>query len=299
MRKGLWIQDGFAPEAKALRESFEQNYRDPRQAGPDRFVWDYWHVPDQYTLLRTPASQYFPAKAFRAFLRRLSLWGQRTLGCAGLTPPWLSLYLEGCEQKLHSDVPHGPWAYVFSLSPAKPVYQGGETLLLRPEVLQYWQNFSDAADREYNSFVKRIPARFNRLVVFDPRVPHGVTPLRGTQDPREGRLVVHGWFTEPRPYLAGALRAKQVAPLLDDAVNGFVEDLAGLGSWHGVMSVRISVPASGRALAPKILADSLVPLDAASAPTAELHRRLRRALGSLRFPRAKGRTEITLPLLFR
>ena len=41
--------------------------------------------------------------------------------------------------------------------------------------------------------------------VFDPRIPHGVRQVTGTHDPREGRLVIHGWFVQPRPFVRGPL----------------------------------------------------------------------------------------------
>jgi len=41
--------------------------------------------------------------------------------------------------------------------------------------------------------------------VFDPRIPHGVRTVTGTHDPREGRLVIHGWFVQPRPFIRGPL----------------------------------------------------------------------------------------------
>ncbi|RYZ93967.1 MAG: hypothetical protein EOP11_27050, partial [Proteobacteria bacterium] len=148
MKKYLWVEDGFYQGARELRSVFEERFADPRQGHSDRFVWDFWHVPDQYTLLRTPAMPYFPSATFEPFLDRLADWGRDVLGCAALSPPWLSYYIEGCQQQFHSDVPHGPWAYVFSLSPPRQVFTGGETMLLRPQVLDYWRSFSDAADRE-------------------------------------------------------------------------------------------------------------------------------------------------------
>lgn len=297
--KHLWKEDDFFGEAAALRASFDRRFGDPRQTRGDRFVWDFWHVPDQYTLVRTPADHFFPAALYRRFLRHLTDWARENLGCAALTPPWLSYYVEGCQQQLHSDVPHGPWAFVYSLTPPRPVFQGGETLILRPEVLDYWRNFRDAGDREVNSFVERVKPSFNRLVVFDPRLPHGVTPVRGTLDPRQARLVLHGWFTEPRPYLKGGLSARQAAPVLDGAVAQFVESLASLGQWHGMVSLRLSVKATGRAAPPKSLADTLVAVDADPADAARVRSLLRRAFTGLRFPASRAPTEITLPLLFR
>jgi DNA-binding FadR family transcriptional regulator len=111
------IVDRFAPEAAALRHAFDARLADPKRATADRFVWDYWHIPDQYTLLRTPAHQFFPRAHYRKFHERLVWWGRRTLGCHDVSMPWLSLYVEGCRQELHADLPHGPWAFVFSLTP--------------------------------------------------------------------------------------------------------------------------------------------------------------------------------------
>ena len=213
--------------------------------------------------------------------------------------PWLSYYIEGCEQKLHSDVPHGPWAFVFSLTPRKRVFRGGETLLVRPQVLDYWRNFASAPDRELDSFVDRIEPRFNRLVVFDPRIPHGVTRVEGTMDPRESRLVIHGWFTEPRPCLEGPLSAKRVAPILDGAVERLVEQISAMGAWHGVLSLRLRVSQAGEVCEGKVLVNSLVPLEGDPAEGARIPRLALRAFTSLRFPKAGGDTKITLPLLFR
>ena len=295
----LWTLDRFSAHAPALRREFEARFADPRATRSDRFVWDFWHVPDQYTLVRTPADSFFSPKLFRGFVNELGAWAEETLGCAALTPPWLSYYIEGCEQKLHSDVPHGPWAYVFSISPPKPKFSGGETLILRPETLDYWRNFSDAEDRELQSFVQRIAPRFNRLTVFDPRFPHGVTPVRGTLDPREARLVIHGWFTDPRPYLRGALSARQAAPVLDAAVEKFVQALSALGQWHGILSLRLRVAKNGSAILEKILADSLVAVDANPLDHARVLRELKRCFATLKFPAKSAGTEITLPLLFR
>ena len=45
------------------------SYLPPRVGNPlrtssDRFVWDHWHVPGQYNLLRTPASAFFPPELY-------------------------------------------------------------------------------------------------------------------------------------------------------------------------------------------------------------------------------------------
>lgn len=293
------VEDNFSDSGKKLRAEFDNKFSDPKNTHSQRFVWDYWHVPDQYSHLRTPAEHFFSRRVYQSFLRDLGAWGRSHLGCTAITPPWLSYYVEGCEQRLHSDVPHGPWAFVYSLTKEPRRFKGGETLLLRPTVLDYWRSFADAQDRELNSFVDRIQPRFNRLVVFDPRIPHGVTRVSGTMDPRDARLVLHGWFADPKPCLDGALSASRVAPALDEAVETFSGEIASLGIWHGILSLSISVSASGSVAGVKILADTLAPIDGDPKVTPRLRRMALKAFRELRFSRAKGPTKITLPLLFR
>ena len=58
-----------------------------------------------YTLHRTQAASYFDEDAFAALTDALTAFGQRELGCRAISPPWLSFYVDGCEQRLHADVP--------------------------------------------------------------------------------------------------------------------------------------------------------------------------------------------------
>jgi hypothetical protein len=206
------IVDRFAPEIPALRAVFDARFAEPRAARADRFVWDYWHVPDQYTALRTPAWTYFPRVLYARFHNRLVAWGRAHLGCHDISPPWLSLYIEGCRQELHGDLPHGPWAFVVSLTRWRGRrFRGGETLLLRDEVLDFWHDFASVRAVEQAALIRRIAPELGRLTVFDPRIPHGVREVTGTHDPREGRLVIHGWFVQPRPFVRGALPARALS----------------------------------------------------------------------------------------
>lgn len=183
----------FSSTAPLLRAEIDSRFSEPHLAHRGRFVWDFWHMPNQYTHLRTPAFEYFEPKLYLRFHKELVLWGRRTLGRWDISPPWMSCYIEGCRQELHSDVPHGPWAFVFSLTPKKLKFSGGETLIFKPSVLNYWENFLLPKDRELSSFVDRLPSKFNELTVFDPRYPHGVTEVRGTQIlPR--RSSRHSWM---------------------------------------------------------------------------------------------------------
>jgi hypothetical protein len=297
--RALHIVDGFAAEATALRAAFDQRFAEPRRATGDRFVWDYWHVPGQYTALRTPAWQYFPARVYRAFHERLVRWGRETLGCHDVSPPWLSCYVDGCRQELHGDLPHGPWAFVFSLTRwATRRFTGGETLMLREPVLDFWNDFRSERAVEEGELVRAIPARWNRLTVFDPRVPHGVRRVEGTHDPREGRLVVHGWFVQPRPFIAGSLPRARLSRGIEQVTRALSPWLdAGL-PVAGMLSIRFGVTAAGRTRGVRLLSDTT------RVPHAD-ERHRRRLLGAalaavrgLELGRQRGPSQVTLPLVF-
>lgn len=298
-RRSLLVVDRFAPEAKKLRSHFDARFDNPREAKADRFVWDFWHVPSQYTLLRTPAYHYFPKALYESFHQRLVWWGRRTLGCHDVSPTWLSCYVNDCRQEFHGDLPHGQWAFVYSLTPwEQRVFQGGETLLLRDEVLDYWTGFTSQRSLEENDLVEAIPPLFNRLVVFDPRRPHGVRRVEGTMDPAKGRLVIHGWFVQPRPFIEGPLKQKDLQARIDELTETISRRLSQGLQLAGLLSLSISITPTGAVRAAKILCDTT------RSPSSEERRRIRlladivRAIRTLRFPKNRASSHVTLPLVF-
>lgn len=298
MPRSLLVLDRFAPEAPALRAAFDARHADPRSTRPDRFVWDWWHVPGQYTALRTPAWTYFPRSTYESFHRRLVRWGRRVLGCHDVSPPWLSCYVEGCGQELHGDLPHGPWAFVLSLTRwDRRTFRGGETLLLRDEVLDHWSGFRSHRGLEVADLFLEVEPRFGRLAVFDPRIPHAVRTVTGTRDPRAGRLVVHGWFVQPRPFVEGPLPAAALAARIGDLTGEVSAALAGL-PLAGLLSLGIAVTPSGRVGPVRVLSDTTRAPSGAERERRRALARIRRAVTRWRFPRRRGASWITLPLVF-
>lgn len=291
----ILLEKSFCSVAKNLRSEFDSYFQNNKKAHVKRFVWDYWHIPDQYTLLRTPAYEYFNQKLYMKFHHELVLWGRRTLGCWDISPPWLSCYVEGCKQELHSDVPHGPWAFVYSLTPQNRKFTGGETQILKPQVLNYWQNFLGSQDRELSSFVDRIPSQFNQLIVFDPRYPHGVTEVRGIHDPALGRLVIHGWFTEPKTYIEGYLPPKSTEKVLNQAYEEVVNLILQHPPTQGTMSLQILVANSGRVRSVAWGTKNLLDLSGQS-PHALL-KKIEGVYKNLQFKTARGPTLMTVPLI--
>ena len=214
--------------------------------------------PDQYTYLRTKEIATSP-RTTADLLGRLRDWGLEVLGCGTVTPPWFSYYIDGCVQEIHADVPHGPWAYVFSLTRwEERGFTGGETLMLRPEALDFWRGFDPKRALEAGDVFDVIPASFNQLTVFDARVPHGVRAIRGTQDPLDSRVVLHGWFEYPELTLSEALQSQKSRAALQLVLRHLGSRLQEIDSVTGLLTVRVEVDGDGGVREVRPLSNTLV-----------------------------------------
>lgn len=297
--QNFFVHKKFYPKFRNLRQEFEDNFNDAKSTHPKRFVWDFWYDEDQYHLIRTPAYHYFSQKLYQEFHSHLVQWGRENLGCHDISPPWLSYYVDGCYQKLHSDVPHGPWAFVYSLTPDKKQFKGGETLILKPETLDFWSHYGREDRHEFKNFVDIIPSMMNQLVVFDPRFPHGVTELKGTRDPLKSRLVVHGWFVNPRPYVVGGLSTKDVQKSIEPVFDNLNAVLSEIDLLDGTISLRLQVAASGQVSQFKVLTNTLVSLAGKPEDTRYFENEIKKLLKNTRFIKTKKSSSITLPLIFK
>ena len=298
MKTPILIEKNFSKDALKLRQFFLEQFQNPHQTHAKRFVWDYWNVQGQYRLVRTPAYHYFPAKLYQTFHSQLVQWGRENLGCHDISPPWLSYYVDGCRQNFHSDVPHGPWAFVFSLSAKDFSFQGGETVIMKPETLNFWQNLRDHTHHEEDQFFYKIAPDFNRLIVFDPRLPHGVSEVKGAEDPTESRLVIHGWFVQPRPYVVGGHSVNQVGQKLKDFFKTISKMSMKMNPFCGTYCVRVKISKSGGIQSLKELSNTLVSTDS-NFLVEELIYTLKKNLRTIQFGRAPSSSQLTLPLVFR
>lgn len=290
--------DSFFKEAAALRTHFESRFKNPRETRTDRFVWDYWHVPGQYTNLRTPAYAFFPQKVYRRFHEQLVHWGRANLGCHDVSPPWLSLYVEGCHQELHGDVPHGPWAFVYSLTPWQTrSFLGGETLLLKESLLDYWSR-PVPRGLERGDIFDSIEPRFNRLTVFDPRIPHGVSRVSGTHDPLEGRLVVHGWFVEPRPFIVGPLKEEHLQSEIQRLLAYLGENWPDGLFVQGLFSLNFKVLRNGKVSELKVLSNQVRGPSEGGEDLKGLIQWIKKAVSTFDFRAQRAQSSVTLPIVF-
>ncbi len=297
--KSFYTYPAFYPAYKDLRNEFDLHFKNSKSTHGKRFVWDFWYDKDQYHLVRTPAFHYFQKANYQNFHSHLVQWGRENLGCHDISPPWLSYYVDGCFQNLHSDVPHGPWAFVYSLTPNRKEFRGGETLILKSETLNYWSSFVDQKNHEYPSFVDRIESKMNQLIVFDPRFPHGVTEVKGTRDPLKSRLVIHGWFVNPRPYVTGGLSTAQVQKAVQPKFLQLSEILSSVELLNGTLSCRLSVSPSGKVKKYTVVSNSVLSLTNRLDDQKYLQKELKSLFSSTQFPIVKTGSNITLPLIFK
>ncbi|PSC71913.1 Oxoglutarate iron-dependent dioxygenase [Micractinium conductrix] len=304
----LQTDNGLEFCGKEVKELLAERVGNPLRTSSDRFVWDHWHVPGQYNLLRTPASAFFPPELYDRLEDALVEYGERVLGCRGISPVWLSYYVDGCRQGWHSDAPHGPFAFVLSLTRwDQRRFSGGETALLQPWVLDYWRGFDPRRGTETPQLITLVPPLWNQLTVFDGRLPHSVQQVEGMHDPLEARVVLHGWFTQPSPFFAGSLSEEAATPALNACLQGLYAALGGLPPVVGVVTLRLAVEPSGHVADIAWLANTLVArpqgVAAGEAPDEPCQATLATIAEHLlvaRFPSNAdgGETVVTLPFVF-
>lgn len=298
-REPLTIIDNFLPSelAEAMRQDIDAHFAMPQAHLADTHqVWNYWYVPELYTYLRTSPEKIIRREHMDAFMQKLRAWSLGILGLGNVTWPYLSLYVGGCRQSWHNDAINGRFAFVFSLTRDERRTAGGETLVMREGDLFRNNLARPVAGR---GLYDAIQPRFNRLVVFDDRLPHAVERLEGAMDPIEGRFVLHGHMSETGTAVAGALSADAVAAPLAAAIRGFSADAsARIALYSGPLTLRLSIDRAGRVAKCEVLLDRVIHPDPGHVEWEPLMTELVGRLRRLRFPAAEGETVLIQPILF-
>ena len=167
--------------------------------------------------------------------------------------------------------------------------------MLRDEVLDFWHDFRSTRAVEEGELVRAIEPRFGRLVVFDPRIPHGVRTVTGTRDPREGRLVIHGWFVQPRPLVRGPLASRELLARADELAGELERAQVALA---GMLALAFDVDRGGGVRRVRVLSDTTRVPRSDERARAALVRRLRQTVAGWKFSRQRGPSQVTLPLVF-
>lgn len=287
--------DEFLPRSVAdeMRGAIDAHFEEPyRHRSDTHQIWNYWYVPDLYTYLRTRPEKVIPPALAKRFHDALSHWARETLGMAGVTWPFLSLYIDGCQQGLHNDSTNGRFGYVYSLTWDDRKTIGGETIVLREGDL-FRSNMTNGSAGM--TLYDLIPPRFNRLAIFDDRMPHGVQRVEGAMDPLEGRFVLHGHISEGGPIVQGPLSDEAVAAALDEQLGAHIAALSRQGCLHGPLVLRIAIAPAGDVRSVVPLVDRLARFD--GGPSGDDVAEIVNMAAAMRFPSADAATYVNAPLM--
>ena len=298
-RAPVLVGDGFLPVelAESMRRDVEAHFAAPSAHRPDTHqVWNYWFVPELYTYLRTSPEKVIHRDRVKSFIEALGGWSLAVLGMGRVTWPYLSLYVGGCRQGWHNDSGNGRFAYVYSLTKNERRTVGGETLVLREDD-PFRSNL--ARPTAGRGLYEMIEPRFNRLVVFDDRLPHAVERVDGAMDPVEGRFVLHGHLSEAGPVVSGALPANATLEPIVAALRAFITEASATAAlYNGPLVLHLSIDPAGSVKNCAVLLDRVMHRDPGEAGWDILRARLVALLGELKFPHAEGETVVLLPVMF-
>jgi len=298
MRAPYIVVDDFLPldTAEAMRRDIEAHFAKYDLHRPETHqVWNYWFVPGLYAYLRTNPEKLIRRDRVENFMQVLRNWSSEALGLGEVTWPYLSLYVSGCRQNLHNDSENGRFAFVYSLTRDKRKTTGGETLVMNEGDL-FRTNVATA--QAGVGFSTLIEPRFNRLALFDDRMPHGVERVDGSMDPLEGRFVLHGHLRDKGAIVSGALTEKQVSEVVMEALIGFSsEALSRIRLYHGPVVLRMAINPAGAVDSCSVLLDRVTAADSTDMGWQKMQNSLIAKFKSLRFPESGGKTTVTQPVL--
>jgi len=299
LRAPYVVVDDFMPPSEALemRSAAETHLGNPYQHSMGTHAnWDYWYVPDLYTYLRADPEKVLGARLTGAFQSRLVQWTAENLGHVPARGCHLSLYVSGCRQAQHNDAANGRFGYVYSLTKNDRRTSGGETLIWKEA--NYFESRMDQP-ASGPAFYESISPRFNRLLVFDDRMPHAVQLVEGTMDPIEGRLVIHGHMHEAGPLISGPLSPGAVVAVAEELARTFSSELGALArAYRGPATIRLTVRPDGSVATAKLILDRVKRLRGQGPPAAEIVSRLVDLVTRLQFQSAAEDTNVVLPFAF-
>ena len=286
------VDDFLTPEgAETMRADIDAHFANPGAHNADHQLWNYWYVPNSYTYLRTRPEKIIAREKVEGFVQALGRWAAVNLGFAQVTWPNLSLYVPGCSQVLHNDSTNGRMGYVYSLTRNDRKTIGGETIVMQDRDL-FRAYLGEAAAG--SAMFDLVEPRFNRLVMFDDRVPHAVQRVEGPMDPVEGRFVLHGHLSEAGAVAQGGLNAAQVQAVADAVLQALRATAS--PTIRGPLVIRLTISAHGSVDGIRPILDRLA--SSAGEDTRALRSAAIEALAAARFPKSEASTTANVPLIF-
>lgn len=277
------VIDDFLPaeHAAALRRGLEAHFADDRAAA--REVWRLDVEADGARLGASP-SKVLPESDVAGFVEALTAWSVETLGLAQVTPPWLVAHIGGCGDGPRTAEARGRFGYAYSLTADSRETVGGSLRLHRPPT-------------PGEPLIDAVAPAFNRLVVFDTRLPHDVAPVAGSMDPRQGRLTLQGYISEGPPMAGGALPGDRLASAAHDAFLAFMES-AFVEEFRGPATFHIEVGTDGAVSRCRVVLDRVLGPPEAARRWPRLLADLVARFEAMRLPPAPEPSEMLIPISF-
>jgi hypothetical protein len=298
-RAPLVVVDDFLPNelAEAMRTDIDRHFTDPQPPGSEtRQVWEYRFDRQLHTVLRTTPEKIIRADRCQAFVNALQSWSFNNLAMARVSGPLLSLHVPGCAQEFQSGAREGRFGFVYSLTRDERRSAGGATLVMRETdpFRHFLTNPSAAA-----SFHESFEPRFNRLLVFDDRLPHAVSRVEGPMDPAEGRFALYGHLSETGPLVHGALPLEAVARPVSFLLKTFAIDAtARIALYRGILGLRLLIAPDGTVSRCAVIVDRVIHPDPGDVEWDSLRDDLVERMMALTFPAAPAETILTQPVVF-
>lgn len=286
--KTHWRYDDFYPDAHVMRKVIDDHFTES-VAGKvpfnQRAIWNYWFIPTLYMYFRAQPWVLMPEPVFEGFMSHLRAFAARQFGLVIPTKPFISMYVNGCGQNIHNDFKNGRLAYVFSLTKwAERKFLGGETFIYHVGDKSKERFLQSTGGWGWYDFVEPV---FNRLALFDDRMPHAVNFIQGTMDPLDARFALHGHMEEPLTvgYVEGGLSGADLSAHYDPLRNAISSMFQSL-SLDGFISAALTVEPSGATSKVDIRCMQLVDTSKESQNIAVATERAKEMLAGAKWPSA-------------
>ena len=118
----------------------------------------------------------------------------------------------------------------------------------------------------------------------------------------KGRIVIHGWFMEPKTYIEGTLPSKACEKILNiqfEKLQNLLTHDSEINEilFSGTISLQLTVNSQGKVSQLRFATNTLLTTEGLVPEI--FNEKLLTLYRSLEFPASNGKTEMTIPLVFQ
>jgi len=116
-------------------------------------------------------------------------------------------------------------------------------------------------------------------------------------NPLRGRLVVHGWFVHPEPFVIGPHDIKEVTDALNSELPRILTALKPAVWPSGILTFELGIKKNGAVSTVKVKTNSLVLPPSADVAKSDILKPMLAYLKKIRLPVARGFSKLILPIV--